>query len=538
MRNNFWGRFCLSLWILFVSFDALGQASENPLAPVKLESPRETMQTFLEAMRDYKTGREKNDPRLLARIDAALECLDLREASPVLQAEMGREVAIYLKEIIDRIIVVEYDKIPLEIAKDGPPWRLRGTEIAIARIDSGDYSGRFQFSKQTVRSARKFYEKVRHLPYLPGSGGGALYSPPWLEDNIPTWARSTMVLFPNWKWLGLGIALIFGFFARWLGVFSARLLSRLNRRMNLRWYERILSLTEKPIGWAFVSALWFTAIQLLDFDGFFAILLQVLVKVIFSFACLAIVYRLVQVFVEFGEERMRLRGQAIDQHLFQLLKKTMQVLVIAFGALVVFQNLGVNVVSLLAGLGIGGLAVALAAKDTCANFFGSLTIVLDRTYKLGDLVRIGKYEGTVEEVGFRSTKIRTPEDTLVSLPNSLVASENIDNLGKRGVRRILLFLGIICETPPDKIERFLKEILALLEANPLVRRGDFTAHLFDLKSDNLELRVEFYLHVSSVLAERQEREKILFAILNLARNQAIEFAYPTRTLHMAAAEAK
>jgi MscS family membrane protein len=118
-----------------------------------------------------------------------------------------------------------------------------------------------------------------------------------------------------------------------------------------------------------------------------------------------------------------------------------------------------------------------------------------------------------------------------------VASENIDNLGKRGVRRILFFLGITCETPPDKIEQFLSGIIKLLEANPKVRRGDFTAHLFDLKSDNLELRVEFYLQVSALAEERREREKILLEILSLAKLQAIEFAYPTRTLHMVGAEA-
>src|SRR3989338_2111992 len=135
------------------------ELENSPLLPVKLESPRDTMATFLRAMNAYREGKLKGDRVLQSQIDVAVGTLDLQGTSLVLQDENGRETAVLLKEVIDRVIVVELEKIPDEAPKDGIPWRLRNTDIAIAKVTEGDNAGRFQFTKQTVRNARRYYDR-------------------------------------------------------------------------------------------------------------------------------------------------------------------------------------------------------------------------------------------------------------------------------------------------------------------------------------------------------------------------------------------
>ena len=147
-----------------------------------------------------------------------------------------------------------------------------------------------------------------------------------------------------------------------------------------------------------------------------------------------------------------------DGQLVPLVKKALRVSVVVMGLLVMFQKLGVEVVSVLAVLGLGGLAFALAAKDTCANLFGSVIILLDRPFHIGDQVIIGKTEGSVKSIGFRSARIRTFYNSVISVPNSVLANANIDNMGRREYRRIKAFLGATYDTPPAKIEAFIDGI--------------------------------------------------------------------------------
>lgn len=485
--------------------------------PVKLDSPRDTMATFLKAMNRYRQGKATGNKVLLDEIDTAVATLDLRDTSPVLQDEVGRETAIFLKEVIDRVIVVDFEKIPTELPKESPTWRMKNSDIAIARIDEGDDVGRYKFTKQTVRNARRYYERIKARPYLAGTGQGALYEAPWLERRVPSWLRTTLVLIPNWKWLGLLGAALAGLLVKLLGQSIAR-----------RWH-----IAERPVGWIAFSAFLHFAVRLLAIDGALALALLVLIQILFSGACVWLAYRLVDVFVERIRDRAALSGNTLDRHVVALIRKTLQVVVLVIGVLVVFQNLGINVVSLMAGLGLGGLAFALAAQDTCKNFFGSLMILFDRTYKTGDVVRIGQFNGTVEEVGFRSTRLRSVENTLVSIPNSTVANENVDNFSRRAIWRVALNLGLTYDTSAEKLRAFVSDAARLLRASPKVRQDTVTVHFSDFKADSLDVYVECFLNVADIAEYRKEREAILFEFLGLAEAVGVEFAFPTRTVHVA-----
>lgn len=222
----------------------------------------------------------------------------------------------------------------------------------------------------------------------------------------------------------------------------------------------------------------------------------------------------------------------LDDQLAPFATKTLKILSIILGVLISLQNFGFNVVSLLAGLGLGGLALALAAQDTAANLFGSITILFDSPFKVGDHVRIGDTEGLIEEIGFRSTRIRTPYGSLVTIPNSTVAKEKIDNLGMRPHRRIRQILGVHYDTPAEKILQFCEGIRYLILQEEKIIRDSISVHFNSYNASSLDILVNFNLSITDPKEEAQRQEVIFCDILKLAKKMEIDFAYPTQTVYL------
>jgi MscS family membrane protein len=200
--------------------------------------------------------------------------------------------------------------------------------------------------------------------------------------------------------------------------------------------------------------------------------------------------------------------------------------------LFILQNLNINVSSLLAGLGIGGVALALAAKDTVANFFGSIMIFVDRPFQIGDWVVVSGVEGIVEEVGFRSTRIRTFYNSQVTVPNAKFTETNIDNYGRRMYRRTTLTLNLTYDTTPEQMQAFVEGIRAVIKANPHTRKDLYEAHMSGFGAHSLDVLVYFFLKVETWSAELRERHNIYLELLRLAQELKVQFAFPTQTLHV------
>ncbi|GAG38726.1 unnamed protein product, partial [marine sediment metagenome] len=174
----------------------------------------------------------------------------------------------------------------------------------------------------------------------------------------------------------------------------------------------------------------------------------------------------------------------------------------------------------------------LAAKDTIANLFGSFTIFLDRPFQIGDWVIIDGTEGTVEDVGFRSTRIRTFYKSLVTLPNSNVAAATIDNMGKRNYRRINLVLGLTYDTPPERMQAFVEGIRAVLQANPRIWHDSYEVYFNNFGDSSLDVLVYCFLNVPSWSEELRQRHNVLMEFLRLASELGVSFAFPTQSLYV------
>ncbi len=508
--------------------------SGAPLAPADRSNPLAMLETFEKAMEAYQKGLARGDDRLQARIADAARCFDLSEVPESARPETGRESAIFMKEIVDRIGPFRLKSVPQPDARPDAPvrrWQVEKTEIFIELQTDGEQVGQYLFSPNTVRRLPNFYEKVKHLPYREGHAGAG-YREPWVQRNLPAWAHREVIGLEVWQWAGLFLAILLGLTMRAVARAAGRLLQKLTHRTRTEWDDRIIEALSAPVGLLAAAGIWYVAVHLLRFREIALEVLSVVVQIVVSGALIWLFYRLAIVAGEYLQDRSRRTTGRLDDQLVKLLANTMKTFVVVMGVLLAAQNLGVEVFSILAGLGIGGLAVALAAKDTLANFFGSITIMLDKPFRVGDWVIVGEHEGTVEEIGFRTTRIRTFYNSVISIPNSIISTAGVDNMGLRQFRRVKRTLAITYDTPPEKIEAFLEGIKNIIKANPHTRKDYFHVVLRDFGASSFDILLYCFVKVPDWSTELIESQNIFLEIIRLAHQLGVQFAFPTRTLHV------
>ena len=215
-----------------------------------------------------------------------------------------------------------------------------------------------------------------------------------------------------------------------------------------------------------------------------------------------------------------------------LIKKTLFVFAVIFGVLVIAQSMGWPVQSFLAGLGIGGLAFALAAQDTIANMFGSLVVVMDQPFKVGDTVKIGTSVGTVEDIGLRSTKMRLLDKSLVVIPNKTVAAEAIVNLTRFTQRRVEQVIGLTYDTRPEQMETVVEEIRQLILSETEVDPASVMVFFRDYSESSLDIWLVYVAKSADFQASMRLRQRLNLAIMRAVESRGLSFAFPTQTMHL------
>lgn len=215
------------------------------------------------------------------------------------------------------------------------------------------------------------------------------------------------------------------------------------------------------------------------------------------------------------------------------IKKTLIAIFVVFGVLMIAQSLGADVKAFLAGLGIGGLAFALAAQDTIANVFGSIVVAIDQPFKLGEFVQIGSLSGTVEDIGLRSTKLRTPQRTLIVIPNKSVASDAVTNFSRMPQRRVDLTIGLTYDTTPEQMEAILADFRAILKNEPGVHQEFVAANFTGYGASSLDIQIIYFAADPNFVKGLELREAINLRIMRAVLARGLAFAFPTQTVHVA-----
>ena len=223
----------------------------------------------------------------------------------------------------------------------------------------------------------------------------------------------------------------------------------------------------------------------------------------------------------------------ISMELSKFILRVIKIVVWIIGASSILTLWGIDVTALIASLGIGGLAFALAAKDTAANLFGSIAILIDKSIKIGDWIKVDNVEGIVEDIGMRTTKIRTFYKSLVAIPNSIVANSHIENFSRRDVRRIKISIGVTYSTSVEQIKNIIKDIKSMLQNHPGIAKEQTMLVNFDNFGDSAQ---EIFIYTFTNTANWQEyldiKEDVFYKIKNIVAKHGSDFAFPSQSIYV------
>ena len=335
---------------------------------------------------------------------------------------------------------------------------------------------------------------------------------------------------------GFILILIIGFIARKIAVKSASLFFKMiDKKSKVSLFSNYLKPCLKPIG-NFVSLLsLYIAIKLVSIPNDPITYKDYLIRFLSIFLILNIAWfltSLVSILIHYLERFTAKTESKLDDQLVPILKKFLRIFIFVITGLIIIQNLGFSVSGILAGFGLGGFALAFASKDTLANIFGSIVIFADRPFQIGDWIKTSESEGIIEEVGLRSTKIRTFEKTLVTIPNSKVADSVIENISARPKRRISYTLGVKYSTSASRLREAVDAIKNILSLHPRVDQETILVHFTDFGPSSLNIFIYFFTD-TAVWAEYLEiKEDINLKIMENLETLGVEIAFPSTSVYL------
>ncbi len=448
----------------------------------------------------------------------AARCLEPAGRTP----EQLKRLAVEAKAVFDgRVLYVKTEDLPA--APDFKNERGEARVILHAELPEvfveRNANGQWLWSKSSLDSIEAIYAETY------SAFGDRLIG------KIPASFKGTAFGIALWQYLALILVFVVGLAVRKvLQYIAANRLQSLVARFGKAWTAKLVAAVDSPGATLVMAGILAAAYPQLRLPIRAAAALSVAVHMLVVISIIWAAYRLVDVLADALAIRASRTQSKLDDQLVPLVRRSLKVLTAVVGVLFILQNLSVDVGSLLAGLGIGGLALAMAAKDTLANFFGSIVIFADKPFQVGDWVVVDGVEGIIEEVGFRSTRIRTFYNSLVTVPNSKIADAKIDNYGARKYRRVYATLNLTYSTTPEQMQAFVEGIRAIIRANPFSRKDYYEIHFSGYGAHALEVMLYFFFECPSWTIELRERANVYMEILRLAKELGVAFAMPTRTL--------
>jgi MscS family membrane protein len=537
---------------LFVATSvAFSQEAAHPLQPPDRSSPCAALKTFLDSgdalgaflARDYLPSPSRAEfQRLISLGDALVLSLDLSEVPPATRVKTGRAVAMALYETLSRIQLPPANEIPAaellnpSTGTNSARWTIPNTEIVLVRAPSGPHSGEFLFSPETVAKADEFYERVRGLAYtrpvplehmreLVVVGGGWLVPSAWIQA-LPAWFRSPLAGQAGWKWIAL--VLILGCFALFL-----RVAYRLSRRgSSAHPFRRALAQMALPAFFIIATpAAAYLALVQINLRGGPASAVELVATAVMYLAGAWISWRFAPVVAEAAIASPNIPTESVDAHLIRICTRLLGMIagavLLGLGA----DRLGIPVYGIVAGLGVGGLAIALAAQPTIENLIGGLSLFADKSIRVGDYCRCGTDAGTVETIGIRSTWIRGIDRTLTTIPNAALSKMSVINFGRRDTTLIQSTIGVRYETSPEQLRFLLAKIRELLLSHPRIQPDSARARFIGFGACSLDIEVFAYA-TTTVRAEFLAiQEDVWLRIMDLVAQSGTGFAFPSQTLY-------
>ncbi len=311
----------------------------------------------------------------------------------------------------------------------------------------------------------------------------------------------------------------------------------LPKKIDNKISEMTINAIKGPFGYFILIQGFYIAIislQLPDEIGSFEItsMIHAIYILIISFIVLFFAFKIIDIIAIYIGEKVKRTDSNLDNQIIPLIIKSLRILVITIGILTILNNFGYNIISLLTGLGLGGLAFALAAQTTLSNVFGSVTIFSDKPFHLGDWIKIGDVEGTVEEIAFRTTRIRRFDQALVTVPNSQFVNTYIVNYSAMRKRRIEFYVKIVYNTPLFNIKEAIKGIRSMIEKDERFDQSCYIVRLTELGEQSLNIYIYCFTKTIDWREHLAIKEELILNIIQLLEELDIEIALPSRKIYI------
>ncbi len=506
------------LLILFLFFQFAGWSQKADLS-----SPRATIYTHIENLKPNNYY-----PEISAQ---TIYGLDLESAI---------DKAIKLKYIYDaKGVFIDYSSIPSDpnyidsLHFPVPKHAYKPFPYKLPQVYVEKYGKNWYYSKETVAQIDILYKEIYKF-------GADL-----IVKYVPGPLHMKFLGLELWQWLGLFIIIIITYLLHLL--FKKILYLIFKSAKNLLIKIPVDNLNERlkhlahPLSYIFgiyMMQIMLPYLLLGQKIGKLLIVSLQLAEVIFW---IFVFIKLIDIFIAVYKFKAQKTKNLLDDQFIPIIENTLKTIVIIFGIFKILVILGADPRALIAGASIGGLAVGLAAQDTVKNLIGSIMIFIDKPFKIGDWIKVDGVEGSVEEVGFRSSIIRAADTTIYKIPNSKLSEAVVNNLARRIYRRYNTTLGIRYDTPPELIEEFIEGIKKVIELHPLTRNysnytpynsAPYNVEFVEYGDSSLNILLNVYFVTKDYGEEMHARHILLLGILVLANNLGVEFAFPSQTLFM------
>lgn len=436
-----------------------------------------------------------------------------------------KQLAIKLKQIYDGLGAY----IDVELIPDEKNYvdSLTGRSRYYVLDDQRDiylekYGDKWLYSKKTISKINEIHWSVFPM----GASFFMQFIPPDQGDKY--------LGLHKWQWAGTGILLVFLFILFFVirYVIGNLLAKGIDMIGTQHFAPRVLHSVSTPASIFTILTLFRIFYTSLLFPVRVNYILGLGLKIFIPVFAVYIIYKLVDLLGIYLYKLAERTESKLDDQLMPLIIKTLRVFVIIIGLIFILQNLNFNVMGLVAGLSIGGLALALAAQDTVKNFLGSIMIFADKPFQIGDWITGDGFDGVVEEVGFRSTRVRSFTNSLMYVPNGKVADMITDNHGRRKYRRFTTRIGITYDTRPNVINKFVQGLRKIVDNHPDTVKDNYHIYLNDFGASSLEILFYIFFEVPQWGDELKSRHEIIVKVIELAEALEVRFAFPTQTIHI------
>ncbi len=459
--------------------------------------------------------------------EQAAKYLDLRNLPGRMEEYQESELARQFKIALDRSLWVDLDLVstkPEGNKEDGLPANreiigqiklpTRTVDILLQHVPRKDGVYIWKLSNRTVAEIPDLYRQFGYRPF---------------EERLSKFFPDfTFLGWQSWQWavflIFIGLAYLAALLPTWI---IGLILRHRDTEISRQALKFVIGPTRIVLWFLLVRAgIYFigpsATIRSLNQAGTF-------MTIAFAWATM----RLIDIVFSWWRGRLIKRGQDAASVLLQPVKTFTKIVIVILFALLWLDNIGFDVSTLLAGLGVGGLAVALAAQDTLKNFIASIMILLDKPYNVGQRIVVKGHDGVVEEIGLRSTKMRLLTGHLTTIPNDQMASTDVENIGRRPHIRRLTNITITYDTPPEKVEKAISIVLKILD-NHEGMDPEFPpkAYFNEFNPASLNLLVIYWYHPAEYWGFMEHSQRVNLQIMKAFEKEGIKFAFPTTTTYL------